>query len=345
MRPVAFFRGSSGTKVTSALVTSLRTIPFSNFLQVISNCCRKDLVAIAAVVRVVISPEVLVLRIPKIRLNVGLLAALVVMLPIVLWPVSAVAQDDPNDTPLGDVARNLRKKTAGSQEVIDNDNLSQVMDQVETKHASGSALKFMMAGEAQGFHIGAPDVSCSLSFSANTKALLSSQYAQMDLPPSDFSKLAGPATIEGDALTVSVFNGTDWHVSEVAVALTIVRKTVPAGASDLPGVLPSIAGGMTQDSEVRPEKKPDTTVIYRMRAAAPPWSRTVFSAPLNLDLGPGDEWHWALVQAKGYPPQGYAAKAEQTAQTTAVAPAQPAVIPASLLQQDSPASSLSQDSR
>jgi hypothetical protein len=287
-----------------------------------------------------------VLRISKIRLGVTLLAGLAVLLPIVLWPVSAVAQDDPNDTPLGDVARNLRKKTPGLQDVIDNDNLSQVMDQVETKHASGSALKFMMAGEAQGFHIAAPDVSCSLSFSANTKALLSSQYAQMDLPPNAFSKLAGPATIEGDALTVSVFNGTDWHVSEVAVALTIVRKTVPTDTSALPGVLSSIAGGLTQESEVRPEKKPDTTVIYRMRAATPPWSRTVFSAPLNLDLAPGDEWHWALVQAKGYPPQGYAAKAEQTtAQTTPTAPTQAPVIPASLLQQDSPSSSLSQDSR
>ena len=58
--------------------------------------------------------------------------------------------------------------------------------------------------------------------------LLSSQYAQMDLPPREMVKLEGPATIEGDALTVSVFNGTDWHVSEVAVALTIVKKSPQA---------------------------------------------------------------------------------------------------------------------
>jgi hypothetical protein len=292
--------------------------------------------------------EALVLQIPQIRLGVGLLVALAVVLPIVLWSISAMAQDDPNDTPLGDVARNMRKKAAGSQGVIDNDNLSQVMDRVESKHASGSSLRFLMAGESQDFHVAAPDVSCSLSFSANTKALLSSQYAQMDLPPSDFSKLSGPATIEGDALTVSLFNGTNWHVSEVDVALTVVKKNAPADLSALSpnaNILPSSLPNLPQ-SEVRPEKKPDTTVIYRMRAASSPWSKTVFSAPLNLDLAPGDEWHWALVQAKGYPPQGYVAKAELTpTQATTTAPIQPVVIPASLLQQDAPASLRSEDSR
>ena len=90
------------------------------------------------------------------------------------------------------------------------------MDQAESRHAPGSALKFLMNGESKGFQISAPDVTCSLSFSANAKTLLSSQYAQMELPPGEMEKLEGPATIEGDALTVSVDNGTDWHVSEVS---------------------------------------------------------------------------------------------------------------------------------
>jgi hypothetical protein len=254
-----------------------------------------------------------------------------------LLPVCVLAQDDPNDIPLGDVARTLRKKP--SQGVIDNDNLPEVMKQVENKRDAGSAIKFLMAGESQGFRLSAPDVSCNLSFSANTKALLSSQYAQMDLPADDMTKLAGPATIEGDALTVSVFNGTDWHVSEVDVALTVVRKNLSGDASasgDGSGLSPVGVGNQLQGSDVRPEKKPDTTVIYRMRAAALPWARTTFSAPLNLDLAPGDEWHWALVQAKGYPPQSYTAKTDQTtAQTSSAIPAQPLVIPASLLQPDS----------
>jgi hypothetical protein len=253
------------------------------------------------------------------------LAVALVSLP----PVLTIAQDDPNDTPLGDVARTMRRKSASSQDVIDNDNLSQVMDQAASRHAESSTLRFLMAGGAKGFQVSAPDVTCSLAFNANAKSLLSSQYAQMELPPNEVLKLEGPATIEGDALTISVFNGTDWHVSEVAVALTIVRKT---GSRD-----ESLSGGMTfngttssdtarvgfggagnppQESEVRPERKPDVTVIYRMRAAAAPFATTVFSAPLNLDLTPEQEWHWAIVQAKGYPPQTYPGPAPQTAAQT-----------------------------
>ncbi len=283
------------------------------------------------------------LRLPGIRQTLVLPVLLAVLLPV-LVVAQGVAQDDPNDTPLGDVARSLRKKNPPSSEVVDDDNLSQVMEQAEGRHAPGSTLKFRMAGESKGFQISAPDVSCSLSFSANTKSLLSGQYAQMDLPPADVLKLEGPATIEGDALTVSVFNGTDWHVSEVDVALTVVKKNEPkaflyGGTSNL---APAVE--LPQESEVRPEKKPDVILIYRMRAAAGPFATTVFSAPLDLQLSPGDEWHWAIVQAKGYPPQTYTGGTPQTtAQTNQPAPLQ-ATVPSSLLvPQDSPEAALPQN--
>jgi hypothetical protein len=256
-------------------------------------------------------------RFSKMRLALALLAAL---LPA-LTAAPVLAQDDPGDAPLGDVARNLRKKTPPTQQVIDDDNLSNVMRQAESRHAPGSALRFLMAGDSKGFHVSVPDATCSLSFNANSKSLLSSQYAQMELPPGEMLKLEGPATIEGDALTVSVFNRTDWHVSEVAVALTVVKKNAPAasapnygayGSLTSAGANPAPAIDSLPESEVRPEKKPDLTVIYRMRAAAPPSTRTVFSAPLSLDLAPGDEWHWAIVQAKGYPPQSYTGSLSET---------------------------------
>ena len=236
----------------------------------------------------------------------------------VLAPVWLAAQDDPNDAPLGDVARTLRKKTPPSQNVIDDDNLSKVMEQADGRHPPGSALKFLMAGAGNGFQVSAPDVTCSLAFTANVKSLLSNQYAQMELPPGEVLKLEGPATIEGDALIVAVYNRTDWHVSEVAVALTVVKKgetheeSLLNGATPIAGttygavkLLPAVAGDLPQENEVRVEKKPDVTVIYRMRAAAPPSVTTVFSAPLNLQLAPDEEWHWAIVQARGYPPQTY----------------------------------------
>lgn len=250
----------------------------------------------------------------------------------VLTPVGVVAQDDPNDAPLGDVARNMRRKTASGDDVIDNDNLTQVMDRSESRHPASSAMRFLMAGGGKGFQVASPDVTCSLSFNANAKALLSSQYAQMGLPPNEVLKLQGPAVIEGDALTVSIFNATEWHVSEVAVALTIVKRAglqesapygMAMGGTTSNGTMKADGQSLAleaQESEVRPERKPDLTVIYRMRAAAAPFATTVFSAPLNLELGPGQEWHWAIVEAKGYPPQSYTGTAAQTAQSQDAAP-------------------------
>jgi hypothetical protein len=229
------------------------------------------------------------------------------------------ASDDPNATPLGDVARNLRKDNPPPGQVIDNDNLHQVMNQAENRHAS--LLRFLMDGNHNNFQLAAPDVTCSLSFTASTKALLSQQYAQMNLPPSEIFKLTGPATIEGDALTVSLFNGTDWHVSEIDVALTLVKTNIPQtavssdptppgqGLSPAPFAAPQ--SNLALDS-VRPEKKADHTVIYKMRAPAPPLSATTFSAPLDLDLAPGQEWHWAILEAKGYPPQNRLASTDKT---------------------------------
>lgn len=229
-------------------------------------------------------------RVPGIRLLFVSAALLAMFLPLAIS-----AQDDPNEIPLGDVARNLRKNTPPVKPVIDDDNLSNVMEQADSRQGFGSALRYLMAGDNKGFQVAAPDVTCSLAFSANVKSLLSSmQYSQMDLPSADLAKLEGPAAIEGDALTVMLFNATTWHVSEIAVAFTVIRKASADGSAD---------GTTSAIQDVRPEKKQDTTVIYRMRAGAAPWMRAAFSAPLNLDIAPGDEWHWAIVQARGYPPQ------------------------------------------
>lgn len=207
-------------------------------------------------------------------------------------PALSSAQDDPNDVPLGDVARNLRKKSPDVKPVIDDDNLPQVMQRAEQNRSFGSPFKFLMSGESKGFQVAAPDVTCSLSFTANVKSLLAGQYSQMDLPPMELAKVQAQATVEGDALTVPIFNGTEWHLSELAVAFTVVRKSNDIETDPL--------------EQVRAEKKPDSIVIYKMRAAAPPWQPAVFSMRLDTPLAPGDEWHWAIVQAKGYPPEAYA---------------------------------------
>jgi hypothetical protein len=293
-------------------------------------------------------------RFQGIRLGFALPLLLAAMMPVFV-AAPALAQDDPNDAPLGDVARHLRKKNPPSQQVIDDDNLSKVMEQADSRRTEGSGLRFLMTGESKIFEVSAPDATCSLSFSAGAKALLSSQYAQMELPPNEVAKLEGPATIEGDALTVSVFNGTQWHVSEVTVALTLVNKVADAPSMfDSSNALPAVphlpAESEVRSEEIRPERKPDVTVIYRMRAAAPPWSTAVFSAPLNLEIAAGTEWHWAIIEARGYPPQDYSTSAPQTAaQTNQPATPEPAgfapLSSAPPLPPNSPVASLPQEPR
>jgi hypothetical protein len=220
-----------------------------------------------------------------------------------LAPARLVAQDDPNDTPLGDVARNLRKKTP-AQPVIDDDNLTQVMQQADSRRGFGSSLRLLMSGGANVLRVSAPDVSCSLSFTADVKSLLSSQYAEIDLPAAELGRLEGHASMGDGTLTVPVHNGTDWHVSEIAVAVTVVNKS---NAGDSPETDPTSQGGNEGAAPVAlgKEKKPDTTVIYRMRAVGVPWAVTTFSSRLNRLLVAADEWHWAIVGARGYPPESY----------------------------------------
>jgi hypothetical protein len=104
----------------------------------------------------------------------------------------------------------------------------------------------------------------------------------------------------------------------------VVRKNAPA--SEEPNLVSAVRPASDSMLEVRPEKKPDMTVIYRMRAAAGPAAKTIFSAPLNLDLAPGDEWHWAIVQAKGYPPPGYVPSVPRD-ENASLPPSPPVVLP------------------
>ncbi|HEY6337215.1 MAG TPA: hypothetical protein VIW68_01855 [Candidatus Sulfotelmatobacter sp.] len=270
------------------------------------------------------------------------MASLLVGLWLLAPALLAAQYQDDSDTPLGDVARNFRKQNAASlqasprtsppaaqPEIIDNDNLSQVMDEVDSRRVARSSFLYSIEGPGKSFQVASPDVTCSLSFTANVKSLLASSYTQMELPADALVKLSGPAAIHGDSLQVSVFNGTDWHVSEVGVVLTVVKRTefpeealgdrLPGDASgnkhrpndNLAKVVP--AAGLEPFSERdnaaenHSEKRSDIAVLYHMRAAAPPFGVTVFAAPLNMEIAPDQEWHWAIVQAKGYPPRQNAA--------------------------------------
>src|SRR5271170_3849208 len=224
----------------------------------------------------------------------------VVSLELMMLPICALAQSD-GDVSLGDLARSLRQskepKEPAAPGIIDNDNLTQVIDDVE-HFRLGTRPTFTFEGGATHFQMSSPDGTCSLSFNANSTALLSSPYVSQDLPQSELAKLDGPANIHGDTLEVSLFNASSWNVKEITVGLTIVRPADPSvadyGAAKL---LPAAAGDTAPT-----ERRSDMTVLLHLKGATAPFATTVYQEKLNSTLDEGEEWHWAIIEAKGIPP-------------------------------------------
>jgi len=221
---------------------------------------------------------------------------------------SCLAAQDANDAPLGDVARSFRKKPAASEIVVDNDNLSKVMDDAESRRAAGSSLVFSLDSSAKNFRVSTPDVVCSLSFSgsAKTSSLLSDPLIMDELPRTELAKLDGPATIDGDSLQVSMHNGTAWELREVVIGLTIVKRLEPGTAAANSGqvrIVPAVAGGSAEQAQDSFQKQPDVTLLLRVKGSAPPSTTAIFRTSLNFALFPDQDWHWAIVKAKGIPPQ------------------------------------------
>lgn len=268
------------------------------------------------------------------RLTMALLLSGMLLLA---WAPSAYAQDDTGDTPLGDVARSLRKKPASSETVVDNDNLSKVVEDAESRRAAGSSLVFSLAPAGKSLRVSSPDVSCSLSFSARTSSLLSDPAALDELPRSEMAKLDGPATIDGDSLEVSMHNGTSWELREVLIGLTIVKRPEAGSAASYFGqarIVPAVAGGLQQQDSL--QKQPDVTLLLRVKGSAAPSATAIFRTSLNFALFPDQDWHWAIVKAKGIPPQttpettmtkpgstGQSAPAGPDANTNSASPTQP----------------------
>jgi len=227
------------------------------------------------------------------------LRVLVAFLAMML-PVCAAAQAD-GGISLGDLARSLRQsktpKEPAAPDVIDNDNLSQVIDDVEHFRQNGKPI-FSFDGAGTNFRMSSPDGTCSLSFNANATALLSTPYVSQDLPLSELSKLDGPANIHGDTLEVSLYNASAWSVREITVGLTLVRHPDASAASyGTAKLLPAVAGDV-----VPAEKRPDSTLLLHLKGSTAPFATSVYREKLDAAPNDGQEWHWAIVEAKGIPP-------------------------------------------
>lgn len=225
------------------------------------------------------------------------IAVLIAALAVVL-PPSLQGQSD--EVSLGDLARSLRKTQTPPRTVIDNDNLPAVMEEGENrKWASKAPAMNLDDSVLRSVKAESPDVTCALSFNGQAgKGPLDDLVKPQNIPTTEITKLEGPAIITGDSLQVSVHNGSAWELREITVGLTVVRRENAVAEQN--GGFKLIPAAI--NSTFLAEKHPDVTVLYHMKGSASPSADAVFQAPLNIAIGPDQEWHWAIVQAKGIPP-------------------------------------------
>lgn len=227
------------------------------------------------------------------------------MILVVLAPgMAASAHGQSGDESLGDLARTLRKSQAPPRTVIDNDNLSSVMEAGEDSRWGRTGLHFSLGQEAvQTVNASNPDVTCALSFSANRLDPLADALKPEKLPEIELAKLDGPAAVVDNHLQISMHNGTGWDIREITVGLTVVRRPVAAPTTDAPYETPArLIPAAVNNPEVPVERQSDVTVLYHLKGTAAPFSTTVFREALNIPLASDQEWHWAIIQAKGIAP-------------------------------------------
>ena len=223
-------------------------------------------------------------------------------------PLAALGQDDAPS--LGDLARSLRKNkseqqpqqppdTAGDK-VIDNDNLTQVMDDaMNARPVKQDKTVFSIDPSGSTVKVSSPDVTCSLSFNARARSLLIKPILIEDLPLTELLKLDGPGSIQDESLQLEVFNGTDWDIREITIGLTLERK--PGENAELAArarVIPAAEGL----APIAVERRSDVTLLYHLKAESKPFSTTAFHENIGITPGADEDWRWSIVEAKGIRP-------------------------------------------
>jgi hypothetical protein len=225
--------------------------------------------------------------------------------------VAALAQEE--EQSLGDVARNLRREKAQEQAsapaapptltVVDNDNLKQVMeDAAKLKPAPADKTVISLNSSGNMMTVSSPDVTCSMSFSSRGSSLIVKPVLVEDLPLAELVKLDGPASIRDDNLELEVFNGTEWALREITVALTLERR--PGQDAELAArarVLPA-AQGSSETPVV--ERHSDVTLLFHLKTETKPFEQATLQEFVGVTPAPDEEWRWSIVEAKGIRPAG-----------------------------------------
>ena len=234
--------------------------------------------------------------------------------------------------------RKAKVTTKPAELSVDNDNFSKLMEEAASRRMSkmvpqlSLGLGFGNGPTPPSSSFGLPDVNCSLSYTARGLKLTdifaggTSTTAPLDpakddkaknanddkatknggvsyVPPAELAKLEGPAAIVGDSLQLSVYNGTAWNIEEITVSLTLVRRRSSTAkvysGTGLASVSVVEASVMQRGAVPIAIKRSDTTLLYHFKGAAAPNSKATFQLPLGVTLGPDQEWHWGILEAKG----------------------------------------------
>ncbi len=234
-------------------------------------------------------------------------------------PVAGRAQEE--EPSLGDLARNLRKEKAQRQAeqqvpdgpqvvlavprgtvLIDNDNLSQVMeDKAKLKPVAQDKTVLSLDATGNRLNVSSPDVMCSMSFNAHASSLIVKPVLVEDLPLEELVKVDGPGSIREDNLQLEVFNGTDWELREITIALTLERR--PGEDAELAArarVVPAAASGATATLE----RHSDVTLMFHLKTETKPFGRSSLREYVGVTPGADEDWRWSIVEAKGIRPAG-----------------------------------------
>ena len=224
----------------------------------------------------------------------------------------AFAQEDEAAPSLGDVARNLRREKAQAQAsapapppaltVVDNDNLKQVMeDASKIKPVPADKTVISLSASGNMMTVSSPDVTCSMSFNSRGSSLVVRPALVENLPLEELVKLDGPAAIHDDNLQVDVFNGTDWALREITVALTLERRPgEDAEVAARARVVPAVDGGAGQVVE----RHSDVTLLFHLKTETKPFERAALQEYVGVTPGADEDWRWSIVEAKGIRPAG-----------------------------------------
>jgi hypothetical protein len=120
---------------------------------------------------------------------------------------------------------------------------------------------------------------------------------EADLPQSELRRLRGVGGWAGDKLTVTVYNGSSWRVTEIFVLTSRLEGDRFVDSAAPHSLLP--VGGAPVDGAVQDLLKkvaPD-----RKRAGVNPAD----TGPFEVVIGPQPTgYRWKIERARGYPPRG-----------------------------------------